>query len=182
MVSLLEAAANAPYIGEAVSQAEHAAQAALRAAGSGDAEVTLAALLHDVGHLLPGLPAMEGWGVVDHEAHGASFLAEIGFSPRVCRLVRQHVDAKRYLCAIDAEYAAALSPASRATLAWQGGALTGEPLRAFEADPDLPAILAIRRADEAAKVPDVRLPPWSAWRALILEHLEQQHGPPPSDG
>eukprot|EP00954_Amorphochlora_amoebiformis_P021775 1348728-Amorphochlora_amoeboformis.AAC.1 len=54
---------------------------AARAAGESK-EVVIAALLHDVGHLL-GLeagfePAMDGCGTVDHEGIGHDFLLDLG--------------------------------------------------------------------------------------------------------
>jgi len=88
------------YIGEAVSQAAHAAQAAhfARLAGA-DADTILASMLHDVGHMLPGHAQMDGHlGVAHHERIGAAFLDALGLSDKTCALVELHVQAKRYLC------------------------------------------------------------------------------------
>ena len=62
------------YGGEAVTQLEHALQAATRAQQSGsDSSLIVAALLHDVGHLLHNLPDdAPDQGVDDrHEELGA---------------------------------------------------------------------------------------------------------------
>ena len=67
---------------------------------------------------------------------------------RVARLVGAHVDAKRYLVATDPAYRAQLSPRSVETLRLQGDALDAAAIAALAADPDLDAILALRRADE----------------------------------
>ena len=88
------------YIGEPVSQLEHALQCAAlaRAAKAAPAEV-LAALFHDIGHLVapPDAPEMAGLGILEHEHLGARWLAALGFKTDVCTLVASHVDAKRYL-------------------------------------------------------------------------------------
>ena len=92
------------YFGERVSMTEHGLQAAhfARIEGAPDALV-LAALLHDVGHLLEDVPdAIEDWRTDSrHEEVGARWLAR-RFGPEVSEAVRLHVPAKRYLCATDA--------------------------------------------------------------------------------
>ena len=65
---------------------------------------------------------------------GAAHLGALGFPPRVCRLVGGHVQAKRYLVATDAAYAARLSPGSAATLRHQGGPMTAQEAAAFVPD------------------------------------------------
>jgi predicted HD phosphohydrolase len=110
---LFAVAGQGAYFGEAVSQMEHALQAAHLAESSGAADaLVVAALLHDVGHLLHGLgeDAAER-GIARHERGGADWLAR-HFVPAVVAPVRLHVDAKRYLCAADPDYLASLSPAS----------------------------------------------------------------------
>lgn len=92
------------YVGEAVSQEQHATQcaAAATAAGASDAHVA-GALCHDVGHML-GLrhpdryARMDDCGVMAHEGVGAAFLESLGLPRAATILVRRHVDAKRYLC------------------------------------------------------------------------------------
>lgn len=142
------------HYGEAITQADHAIQAATLARDWGcDEEMQLAALLHDIGHLLEhdGAAAMGEYGVQAHDRLGADYLLALGFSARVARLVGMHVAAKRYLCAIDPAYLQQLSSASTATLAYQGGPMTASEVEAFARQPDLPDILLLRRLDEAAK-------------------------------
>ncbi|MFB0825186.1 phosphonate degradation HD-domain oxygenase [Chromobacterium violaceum] len=144
----------ARHYGEAVSQFDHAIQAATLARDAGcDDELTLAAFLHDVGHLLEhdDAQAMGGYGVMAHDKLARDYLLQLGFSPRLARLVGMHVEAKRYLCAIDPAYLAALSPASAATLGYQGGPMRADEADAFSRLPDLADIQALRRLDEAAK-------------------------------
>lgn len=49
--------------------------------------------------------------------------------------IRLHVDARRFLCRLDPAYADSLSPASRASLALQGGPMRAAQARAFRDTP-----------------------------------------------
>ncbi len=184
IVRILEASAGTDYIGEAVSQLEHALQCAHFAeqAGASD-EAVIAALLHDMGHLIDAqAPSMDGLGVVDHETLGADFLRSLGFSEAVARLVEGHVQAKRYLTFARPAYAARLSEASRGTLTWQGGPMSAEEARTFEADPLFRQMLAVRSWDERAKVVDLEVPGLDTHRGRISAHLERERSrPAPGD-
>ena len=91
---------------------------------------------------------------------------------RVAELVAGHTDAKRYLVRIDPTYTAGLSPNSTATLARQGGAMTGTEAREFEGRIEAGALIALRRADDAAKDPDLRTRPVESWRAVLTRVAE----------
>ena len=111
------------YHGESVSQAEHALQAAYLAEQSQAPDaLVVAALLHDVGHLLDGQDEdLAGRGFDGrHEEAGCAWLAT-NFGPEVTEPIRLHVAAKRYLCAVSSSYLDGLSPASRLSLSLQGG-------------------------------------------------------------
>ncbi|MET0384863.1 MAG: HD domain-containing protein [Polyangiales bacterium] len=171
----LRAAADRGYIGEPVSQLEHALQAAALGSRARAAEhEILAALLHDIGHLIApdSAPQMDGLGVVDHEHLGAAFLGALGVDASVCMLVASHVTAKRYLALRKPGYYAALSSASRGTLAFQGGPMSEAEADAFEADPQFAAKLRLRAWDEAAKRTDVSVPTLDSYAALLREHME----------
>lgn len=145
---------NQDYIGEPVSQLEHMQQAAwlARRAGASDALV-LGAFFHDIGHLAApdDAPRMDALGVLEHERVGADLLRDSGLGGAVADLVELHVQAKRYLCFARPAYAAALSEASRGTLAFQGGPMTGPEAAAFESHPCFADTLKLRAWDEAAK-------------------------------
>jgi predicted HD phosphohydrolase len=71
--------------------------------------VVLAALVHDVGHLL-GLeadfpPGMGGCGTADHEGIGQKFCDDLGFTKSVGYFCKHHVSAKRYKCLREEGYA-----------------------------------------------------------------------------
>jgi [1-hydroxy-2-(trimethylamino)ethyl]phosphonate dioxygenase len=116
LLDLLENHGQALYGGEAVTQREHALQAAWAAeqVNAGNALVT-AALLHDIGHLLPASHVGDGDKSFDlrHETAGADWLA-LHFPPEVVDPIRLHVAAKRYLCYAVAGIASQPSRAGRA--------------------------------------------------------------------
>ncbi len=153
------------HYGEGVSQTEHALQSAVHAdqQNSSDALVC-AALLHDVGHLLHEEDVYHAEQGIDaiHEQVGADFLEE-HFGPAVAEPVRMHVDAKRYLCAVEPEYFGLLSEASVLSLKLQGGVMNAEEVKDFEASPYLDAAIVLRRADEAAKVPGLKTPSFESY-------------------
>jgi len=148
------------YIGEPVTQLEHALQAGV-AARRHKARATLvtAALLHDVGHFLHHYHADCADDGIDseHEKIGEQFL-RLHFHDEVAELVKQHVNAKRYLCAIDAKYLQNLSGASHKSLLLQGGPMSEEEVNDFARDPLFADILLLRRWDEGAKLRDKKLP------------------------
>lgn len=167
------------YHGEAVSQLEHAFQAAelARLDRPHAPDFILAAFLHDYGHLCaePGTTGlMDQYGVVEHESLGALYLKACHLSENIVRLVAGHVQAKRYLVATDPAYSALLSEASRVTLARQGGPMTAGEAADFETDPLFERHLHLRRLDERAKVPG-RPAPDLFWVELLLrKHLLQR--------
>jgi phosphonate degradation associated HDIG domain protein len=139
---------------EELSQREHALQTAslARAAGADDALV-VAALLHDVGHLLDLRAGNVAGSAEDlrHESTGARYLAVL-YGPAVTAPIALHVRAKRYRCAVDADYLAALSPASTHSLVLQGGPLSRSAAAAFEALPGFAAAVALRGWDDGGKI------------------------------
>lgn len=176
VLSLFRRHGHAEYHGEAVSQLEHAVQAAQLARNlrPDDSEFILAAFLHDIGHLCVAdekAVQMDGYGIGDHETLGASYLIARGFSSRIGRLVATHVEAKRYLVATDPAYFAGLSEASRQTLARQGGPMSREEVAAFELDPLMEDHLSLRRIDEQAKVTDQPVQDIFWLGMLIRKHL-----------
>ena len=143
------------YGGECVSQLEHALQAAHAAerSGAGDALVT-AVLLHDIGHLIEPAPIRhpsERPGDDRHQERAAAMLEAL-FGAAIVEPVRLHVDAKRWLCAVDVQYRSRLSAASVRSLYLQGGAFDAREAEAFEELPYARDAVLLRHWDDAAKV------------------------------
>ncbi|MFZ2990462.1 phosphonate degradation HD-domain oxygenase [Ideonella sp.] len=151
---------HATYAGEPVSQLAHALQSALLAEQAGaDDELITAALLHDIGHLLVehgGTPTLQG---IDdkHQYLALPFLRGV-FPDRVLDAIAGHVDAKRYLCATEPHYLAALSADSQRSLVLQGGVFNAAEAQAFAARPAAAEAVALRRWDDAAKAEGLATP------------------------
>ncbi len=157
------------YFGEPVSQTEHALQAAYQAEQEGAAQTLIvAALLHDIGHLIHGMGEDIADRGVDarHEAAGEAWLAR-HFPPAVTEPVKLHVAAKRYLCHTDPEYFSQLSPASVQSLALQGGPFSEREARAFESHRHYREALRLRRWDDAAKIPGLEVPKLEHYRSAL---------------
>lgn len=155
---------------ESVSALEHALQCAQLAEwANARAPLVAAALLHDIGHFLASDPDH-----VDdvHELRALPFLAD-GFGADVIEPVRLHVQAKRYLVAMDRGYAATLSPASVHSLELQGGPMSREECIVFEELPFAQDAVALRRWDDLAKEPGKRTPPLAYYLAVLEEVREQ---------
>ncbi len=166
------------YLGEAVTMSQHMLQAALLAeeAGAGD-DMIAAALLHDIGHYTNEFPedALERGIDNRHDAAGAAILAPF-FPARVTSCVRQHVRAKRYLCATDPDYLGQLTDASVHSLHLQGGSMTETEIEEFRKIPFLDAILQIRKWDDGAKVPGRQTPPIAHFSPLLQRVVDAHAG------
>jgi len=147
---------------------EHCLQCAarLRAAHPHDVALQVAGLVHDLGWLERDAGR---WTLRLDAAHDVSgrALVEPLLGGRVAALVGGHVAAKRYLLATDPEYAAMLSARSEETLGFQGGVMTPVEVAEFERRPDRVDLIALRRADDAAKVRDATVDPLASWRPAV---------------
>jgi predicted HD phosphohydrolase len=140
----------------------HALQcgAILRTEHPDDTELAVAGLVHDIAD------AMYPDDHTDHDRRGAELVREL-LGARIAHLVGSHVVAKRYLVTTDPAYRNQLSVRSVETLARQGDALGDADRAALGEDPDLAAILDLRRADERAKDPTARVPALDSWTATL---------------
>jgi len=176
LIAIFQGRGAGSYFGERVTVTGHSLQAAYLAENARAPEgLVIAALLHDIGHLIE--PAPEDFADwkddARHEASGSAWLAS-RFGPEVSEPVRLHVAAKRYLCAVDDAYHAMLSPVSVATLRLQGGPMSRAECAAFESEPHFADAVRLRRWDDAAKVADLDVPGLSHYRTAIENRLRRE--------
>ena len=161
---------------EACSKQSHMEQCATAALEHGESEeMQLAAFLHDVGHLLAEYRQIEErdeLGFHNHSELGAEYLEELGFASEIVSLVRFHVQAKRYLAAVDSDYLAHLSAASLATLKQQGGPMNCRETAAFAEHVNLAELLRLRRLDDLGKAAEADTRKLDHWLELGRRHLE----------
>jgi predicted HD phosphohydrolase len=142
-------------LGEEISQLEHALQCAWFAQqDNAPSHIVVAALLHDIGHLLtydetemhPEDDDENGY----HEKVGAYFLAQ-HFADDIVKPVRLHVAAKRYQVSTQVAYRQSLSAASYHSFLIQGGLMDVSTCHAFESSPWFTDALLLRKYDELGK-------------------------------
>ena len=174
IVDLFNEKGHSLYGGEAVTQMEHALQAAsyARKNNASDALITTS-LLHDIGHLLHALPDdAPDHGVDDlHEELAALFLEKY-FIKEVVEPAKLHVQAKRYLCFVDAGYYNTLSEPSRQSLALQGGIMNAEEAAEFEKFENYKEAVLLRTWDDLAKDPTMQTDPIEAFAPYIANTLK----------
>ena len=172
--SIYAGRANGLYGLTLINQLAHAVQSAYhaRAAGLSDS-VVVAALLHDIGHMVHQLgdhPA--ALGIDDqHEKIGANWL-ERYFGSDVTEPIRLHVAAKRYLCTVEADYFSKLSKDSVESLALQGGPMSDVEVLAFQLSPYWKDAVSLRRIDELAKDPQGLMPLFDEFTGQLLSSMK----------
>jgi phosphonate degradation associated HDIG domain protein len=169
ILAIFQKRGSGAYFGESVSMTEHALQAAYFAGiAAAPPALIIAALLHDIGHLIEDVPDdLADWSVdAHHERIGSHWLAQ-RFHPEVSEPVRLHVPAKRYLLATDAEYFAKLSPASVITLKLQGGPMAAHEVAQFETERYCKEAVRVRQWDDQGKVAGLKTPSLGDYHALI---------------
>jgi len=183
LFALLEKQGQSDYIGENISQLEHSLQAAELARQSGaDDETIVGALLHDIGQFIPHEDAKNmvhdtgSVGRLSHEKLGETYCRKFGFPEKVCQLVGAHVVAKRYLTATVPGYLKDLSPASQASLKYQGGPFNPQEVAEFEKDPLHKEKLALRQWDDAAKSIETKAPGLETFRGIVEGTLKVATG------
>lgn len=169
IVNIFSEKGQSSYFGEPVSQLEHALQAAFFAQQEqAPPHLVVAALVHDIGHLVEDTPENIADEGIDarHEELGEQWL-KARFGPDVFEPVHLHVRAKRYLCATHPAYLRKLSPASIQSLALQGGPMSPEEAQQFEANSFYLQAVRLRHWDDRAKIKGLSTPALTSYRALI---------------
>ncbi|BDF94136.1 HDIG domain-containing metalloprotein [Pseudoalteromonas sp. KAN5] len=163
---------------EARTQREHALQCAALAEQRGyHKDLVVAALLHDIGHLIAAqqqLPELDQQGYCKHSLLGAQWLCAHGFNQHVANMIENHVQAKRYLVATDPHYRQKLSPASAKTLVQQGGSLTQAQQITFAAHADFKNTILLRRIDDEGKVEGLKTRSFAYWLDYLRDYLSTE--------
>ncbi|HEY9664205.1 MAG TPA: phosphonate degradation HD-domain oxygenase [Allocoleopsis sp.] len=173
ILAILATKGNTQYGREAVSQLEHALQCATLAETDRRAPALITAcLLHDLGHLLHNLGEdVADRGLDDRHEYRAMPVLQTLFPPSVTEPIRLHVEAKRYLCAVDSTYWDDLSPASRRSLDLQGGIFSSEAADLFIAQPYAEDAVQLRMWDDRAKVKDLPTPDLEHFTPILVSCL-----------
>lgn len=155
---------------EQVTLTQHSLQTAALARGEGaDSELVVAALLHDLGHLLQARArGTEDYLAADwdHDVVAGRWLRS-RFDSRISTAVEQHVAAKRWLCQAEPAYLEALSPASFASLQAQGGPFERDEAAAWRRRHGTDDAIALRRWDDSGKVAGLEIAPLEDYRSLL---------------
>ena len=165
------------YGSEQVTQLEHALQCAVLAKrqGAGSAMIG-AALLHDLGHIIDeqAMPGSDMENLDDAHEKRAYGWIESHFGKALADPVRLHVAAKRYLCTVEPEYLAKLSPASLKSFYDQGGVMSQSEIDDFRDELYAFEAVQLRRWDDLAKDPQMQTPSIEDF-ADLLDRLAEDH-------
>ena len=167
LIELLQLTGHQSY-GENVNMLDHSLQSAAKARSVGASDdLILAALLHDLGHVLG---QAGDWGLPGHAELGARALQPL-LSAAITEPIRNHVAAKRYRVATEPSYLDRLSHASIMSLEEQGGPFSDDEVRRFEANPFCAEAVALREFDDDGKVEGIEIAGLESYRPMIQAAL-----------
>jgi len=165
----------------AITPLDHSLMAASVAESLGmGADLVVAALLHDCGHLLPAASSntSDNESMGPHVA-GSLWLRHLGFSDHVCNLVASHFDAKRFMCYEEESYHASLSDTAKDNLFQHGGPMSRDEAVAFRSRASFETSMALRHCCEEASSPKSsahapRRSPLRRFQGFVEDHLGDQ--------
>ena len=144
----------------AITEVEHAAQAATLARRHGLAPALVAAcLLHDFGRLLEA-------DAEDHAEVGAEALCSL-FGPSITEPIRLHTRAWGYLAAVEPDVVLAHPMAGEDLPARLREPMSGAEVRRFLDTPWSDEAATVRRIDDASRLPGIDSPPLEYFRPLL---------------
>jgi len=161
-------------ISEPITQLQHALQTYVQMCHmTNSIALRVAALLHDIGHLISMDPVDPLEGIDDrHESCGAQWLSKRGFPNAVTMPIVQHVNAKRYLCFVDPSYISKLSQGSTLSLGLQGGPMETGEAYTFKCSDYFEETMLLRACDDTGKTVGVTdLPTLASLKHIVLSVL-----------
>lgn len=167
------------YCNGSITHLEHALQcAALAEAGGASQDLIVASLLHDLGHLMhePGSGAAPRAVNERHEYRPLRVLRR-HFGEAVIAPIRLHVEAKRYLCAVQPGYWDALSPASRVSLQVHGGIQTQAEAARFVRERHANDAVRLRLWDDRARTRSKSTPHLFYYTHMLLHCAHEARDP-----
>ena len=171
IVTIFRTKGDRAYGGEAISQLEHALQCATLAEGKNSKpELIVASLLHDLGHLLSDTEKTSKNDFHEHKV--VPYLKKL-FGLAVSEPVRLHVEAKKYLCAVDSDYWESLSPTSKQSLERQGGIFSEADAEKFMTKPYALQAVRLRSWDDRAKVVGLSTPDLNYFVPVIINCIQK---------
>jgi predicted HD phosphohydrolase len=183
-----------------MSQTDHALHCATRAENAGESsDLIVAALLHDVGHMLMAESRMDAIPLVELPVMGGESNQDFGgreivAAKRAARkltlatlqgwlpdnavaAVRLLHPAKHYLCAVEDDYWDALTPATQAELLADGGRYDAALVARFRQYPCHAAAVRLRRYDDLAKQNSIAARPLSHFMQYIRQYAQRDAYP-----
>ena len=106
-----------------------------------------------------------------HELLGNKYLQN-HFKLAAVEPVKLHVEAKRYLCAVDNGYYETLSEPSKISLSFQGGIMNNDEVQNFEENEFYKEAVALRKWDDLAKDPNLMSPTINTFIEAIENSLK----------
>ncbi|MGY9059966.1 MAG: HD domain-containing protein [Candidatus Puniceispirillales bacterium] len=162
---------------ESVTQYEHSVQTAMIAKkNKSSSSLIVAALLHDIGHLILSEDDSKNDFLhhdLNHELVGARWL-EKKFPKSVIEPIKLHVPAKRYLCSSNNKYYNKLSEASKKSLEVQGGIMNKKEQRIFKLNNFSKDAIMLRKWDDEAKVKNLTIIPIRTFKNDIIVLLNNK--------
>ena len=132
----------------------------------------LSCLFHDIGHMI--IDDSDSHLKEDrnkyHETVAAGYLSNI-FIDDVVGPIKNHVNAKRWLCSTDKTYYHLLSPASKQSFEEQGGYMTVKEMEKFSSSKYFHHSIKVREIDDRAKIKDKLTNPIQFYRNYIIDCL-----------
>ncbi|KAJ1909930.1 hypothetical protein GGI09_006520 [Coemansia sp. S100] len=192
VLELLQTGSKKEHICGKMTQLDHALQAAQLTKNEGaDEETIMAALLLDIGHLIPPprkssvshyvydslYQLIEASGIEGEAAYsrlGAAYLRKLGFSNKTSELVESNIQARRYLLSTNLNFQTGPNDGDAVLISMKLGLFSPTEKGEFEKDPLFKQKVQLAKWDDAAaKITGVKPPALDTYHDMIIRNLKQ---------